>query len=80
MEKYMGILLKYFERHNIERTCEELHREIHNELNCAKQLRYELLDDAIMEGMRYAEKNFRKLRKGAISWTPTFSDIHWILR
>ena len=74
-KRYNKILKAYFRKYNLGSRVTLLQDKIKHPLEEEDANEFERLDNIRMQGMVYAERRCRKLKMGAIPWTPELSRI-----
>ena len=78
--KYIELLTKYFEEHNLFGRMNKLHTAATYPLPQHLRIEYEEIDKIAGELMDKAEKKCRKLHTGEIPWSPAYKKICLILQ
>ena len=80
VEKYNTLLEKYLKKHGAYERIADLYASFSIPLSLGQQTEFEKLDKIRERGMIIAEKNCRKLKMGAIQWSPKFTRLRKLIR
>ena len=75
VKKYNKSLKLFIKSHDLELRSFQLQNKATFPLTSQDAHEYEILDKIRIEGMKYAEKRYRRLKMGGVPWTPELTDI-----